>query len=231
MCCIRLKCNWNQTWKVHYNFQILESNSFGTKKETLLIFFVICKEDTDNNIIGLPTIQKWGISIQLGTSMLIVPALQIRFNILYEASTLGLPCSITFNPGYLVRPGPITTPTLLTNLKQNSINTTNIPTYPPTILDENSKKYLLRTVDLNHLSPWLMASFYAPIPSLTLITQPTPPLCHITHIVSMNINKINPWIFRPKELNFYKPLDYTNYINGGFFNFLQYGNTVFKHIL
>ena len=83
--------------------------------------------------------------------MIIAPSLQLSFNILYEATTARLPSGITFNLEYFVRPGHITIPILLTNLTQNNMSTPNIPTYPPTILDEYSNQYPLRTVDLNHL--------------------------------------------------------------------------------
>ena len=84
--------------------------------------------------------------------MLIKTSLQLCLNILYEATTSGLLYGITFTPEYFVRPRHITIPNLLTNLNQNVINTTNIPTCPPTILDENSSKYIFRDVYLNHLS-------------------------------------------------------------------------------
>ena len=83
--------------------------------------------------------------------MLIASDLKPHLNILYEDTTTGRHYSINFTSEDFVWTGPITIQILLTNLNQNGINTTNIPTSPPDILDGNSNKYLLWTVDLNHL--------------------------------------------------------------------------------
>ena len=112
----------------------------------------MAKEVVVDTIIGLPTIKQWGISIQLGTKLLVAPDLKICFNILYKATTAGLLFGINFASEGFVIPVPIKIPNSLNNLNQNGINTTNTPTYPPNILDNNYNKYILLTVDINHLS-------------------------------------------------------------------------------
>ena len=104
-----------------------------------------------------------------------------------------------------VRPGPITIQMFLIKLNQNGINTTNNPESPPTILDDNYKKYLPGTVDQNNLS--------------TSTSAPTPCLRHNNPIGYINIIKITPKIWRSKQCNLYKPLGYTNYINEGVSDF------------
>ena len=86
--------------------------------------------------------------------------------LLYEDTITGVPSSITFNSEYFVRPGTITIPHLLTNLKQNGINTTIILTSPPTILNDHYRKYLFQTVDINNLSTWILPPTFAPTTSL-----------------------------------------------------------------
>ena len=56
------------------------------------------------------------------------------------------------SPQKIFSPVPIKIPTFLTNQKQNGINKTNTHTYPPTILGKKIKKYILWTIDINHLS-------------------------------------------------------------------------------
>ena len=57
------------------------------KNNPLLISFGTGKEVAVNTTIGTRTLKQWVSSIQLEKNILMAPALQLRFNILYEFTT------------------------------------------------------------------------------------------------------------------------------------------------
>ena len=116
-----------------------------------MISFVLGKEVSVNTIIGIPNLRQWGGSIHLGKNIIIDLFLSFNVSFYMKPQQKDCPMLLPLTQN-IFRPGSISVPTILSNFNQNTIDTISESLPPPTVSNENSKKYLLCITDFNNLS-------------------------------------------------------------------------------
>ena len=76
--------------------------------DAIKLSFGLGAEVAVNAIIGLPTLRKWGASIDIGKDTFITTLLDLSFPLLYKGADSGLPSTVKFDGKDFVRPRPVT---------------------------------------------------------------------------------------------------------------------------